>query len=106
MLTAPGLLGAACVIVRRKPCLCRTKAASVGGLFHPRMSLIRLILPLCGRVTLNQGASMSERSVYLLDQADKCQWQARRIMDDETQAQLLKMAAEYIKRAAEIESRD
>jgi hypothetical protein len=49
---------------------------------------------------------MSERSVYLRDQADKCQWQARRIMDDETQAQLLKMAAEYIKRAAEIESKE
>jgi hypothetical protein len=46
---------------------------------------------------------MSERSVYLREQADKYQWQARRIMDDETQAQLLKMAAEYIKRAVEIE---
>jgi hypothetical protein len=49
---------------------------------------------------------MSDRSIYLRDQADKCQWQARRIMDKETQTQLRKMAAEYIERATEIESKE
>jgi hypothetical protein len=49
---------------------------------------------------------VSERSIYLRDQADKLSWQARRIMDDETQAQLRKMAAEYIAHAAEIESKE
>jgi UTP:GlnB (protein PII) uridylyltransferase len=49
---------------------------------------------------------MSERSIYLRDQADKLSWHARRIMDAETEAQLRKMAAEYSERAAEIESKE
>jgi hypothetical protein len=49
---------------------------------------------------------MSERSIYLRDQADKLSWHARRIMDPETEATLRKMAAEYIERAAEIESKE
>jgi len=39
----------------------------------------------------------------LRDQADKCRWHADNISDAETQAELLKLAAEYIERAAEIE---
>ena len=49
---------------------------------------------------------MTERSIYLRDQADKLSWHARRIMDAETEAQLRKMAAEYIERAVEIESKE
>jgi hypothetical protein len=37
---------------------------------------------------------MSERAAYLRDHAEKCQWQARRIMDAETKMLLLAMAAE------------
>jgi hypothetical protein len=47
---------------------------------------------------------MSERSIYLRGQADKCERHARAIVDAETQAALRKLAAEYIVRAAEIES--
>jgi hypothetical protein len=50
--------------------------------------------------------SMSERSIYLRDQADKLSWHARRIMDPETETQLRKMAAEYIERAADIERKE
>jgi hypothetical protein len=46
---------------------------------------------------------MSERSIYLRDQADKCRWHASHIDDPETQVQLRKLAAEYIERAAVIE---
>jgi hypothetical protein len=46
---------------------------------------------------------MSERSNYLRNQADKCLSHAREMSDPETQAQLRKLAAEYIERAAEIE---
>jgi hypothetical protein len=46
---------------------------------------------------------MSERSIYLRDQADKCRWHASHIGDPETQGELRKLAAEYIARAAEIE---
>ena len=49
---------------------------------------------------------MSERSIYLRDQADKCQRHARAIVDPETQAALRKLAAEYVVRAAEIESKE
>jgi hypothetical protein len=49
---------------------------------------------------------MSERSVYLRDQADKCRWHANNIGDAETQRELRKLAAEYILRAAEIESQE
>jgi hypothetical protein len=47
---------------------------------------------------------MSERSIYLRDQADKCLWHANHMGAPETQAQLRKLAAEYIERAAETEA--
>jgi hypothetical protein len=46
---------------------------------------------------------MSKRAIYLLDQADKCRWHADRMTDAETQAELRKLADEYVVRAAEIE---
>jgi hypothetical protein len=46
---------------------------------------------------------MSERSIYLRDQADKCRWHASHIGDPETQVELRKLAAEYVLRASEIE---
>ena len=49
---------------------------------------------------------MSERSIYLRDQATKCRWHANNIGDPVTQAELRKLAAEYIERAAEIENKD
>ncbi|SHJ67147.1 hypothetical protein SAMN05444159_1194 [Bradyrhizobium lablabi] len=45
---------------------------------------------------------MSTRAMYLLDQADKCRWHADRMSDAQTQAELRKLAAEYVERAAEI----
>jgi hypothetical protein len=50
--------------------------------------------------------AMSERSIYLRDQAAKCEWQANNVGDAETQAELLKLASEYIAEAAEIESKE
>jgi hypothetical protein len=47
---------------------------------------------------------MSVQAIYLRDQADKCRWHADRIMDSETQDRLLKLAAEYIERAAVIDN--
>jgi hypothetical protein len=47
--------------------------------------------------------SMSERSIYLRDQANKCLWHANHISDPETEGELRKLATEYIERAAEIE---
>ena len=47
---------------------------------------------------------MSERSVYLRDQAAKCRWHADQLTDAETQEQLRKLTAEYIERAAKIEN--
>ena len=49
---------------------------------------------------------MSERSIYLRDQADKCRWHAKNIGDAETQEALRKLAAEYVERAFEIESKE
>jgi hypothetical protein len=46
---------------------------------------------------------MSERSTHLRDQAAKCARHAAHMSDPETQAQLRKLAAEYIERAAELE---
>jgi hypothetical protein len=46
---------------------------------------------------------MSTRAMYLLDQADKCRWHADRMSDTQTQAELWKLAAEYVERAAEVE---
>jgi hypothetical protein len=47
---------------------------------------------------------MSERSVYLRDQAAKCRWHADKLTDAETQEQLRKLAAEYIERAKRIDN--
>jgi hypothetical protein len=49
---------------------------------------------------------MSERSIYLRDQADKCRAHANAISDAETQEQLRKLAAEYVERAVDIESKE
>jgi hypothetical protein len=49
---------------------------------------------------------MSERSVYLRDQADKCRWHASHIGDLETQVELRELADEYIVRAEDIESQE
>jgi hypothetical protein len=46
---------------------------------------------------------MPARIAYLRDEADKCRWHATQITDAETKAQLLKLAAEYVERAAERE---
>ncbi len=47
---------------------------------------------------------MSERSIYLRDQADKCRQHANNLCDAQTQEELRKMAAEFIERAKSIES--
>jgi len=49
---------------------------------------------------------MSERSTYLRDQAAKCRRHADGLTDIETQAQLRKLAAEYILQALDIESKE
>jgi hypothetical protein len=46
---------------------------------------------------------MSERSIYLRDQAEKCRWHANLIGDPETQIELRKLAAEYVVQATDIE---
>jgi hypothetical protein len=47
---------------------------------------------------------MSQRSTYLRDQAAKCQSHATALTDTHTQAELRKLALEYIERAARIEA--
>jgi hypothetical protein len=47
---------------------------------------------------------MSERSIYYRDQAKKCRWHAKRMTDAETKAELLRLAKEYIERAALLEA--
>jgi hypothetical protein len=47
---------------------------------------------------------MSERSIYLRDQADKCRRHASDLSDAYTQTELRKLADEYIARAVVIES--
>jgi hypothetical protein len=49
---------------------------------------------------------MSPRAAYLRDQAAKCRWHADKIGDAETQAELRKLAAEYVAQASEIERSD
>lgn len=49
---------------------------------------------------------MSDRSVYLRDQAEKCRSHARAISDAQTQGELRKLADEYIARAVVIESKE
>jgi hypothetical protein len=53
-----------------------------------------------------QSTRMSERSIYLRDQAAKCRAHAAALTDVETQDQLRKLAGEYTERAAEIESKE
>jgi hypothetical protein len=47
---------------------------------------------------------MSQRSVYLRDEAAKCRQHADNIGDAETQEELRNLAAEYIERATNIET--
>ena len=47
---------------------------------------------------------MSERSFYFLEQAEKCRWHASLIGDPETRGRLLKLADEYMQRAASKEA--
>ena len=49
---------------------------------------------------------MSSRSIYLRDQAAKCEWHAQNIGDNETQVRLRELAAEYVVQADEIESEE
>jgi hypothetical protein len=49
---------------------------------------------------------MSERSIYLRDQAAKCEWHARHLSDSETQVKLRKLANEYTEEATAIESKE
>jgi len=49
---------------------------------------------------------MSRRAVYLRDQANKCRRHANAMSDAQTQGELRKLAAEYVVRAAEIESKE
>jgi hypothetical protein len=49
---------------------------------------------------------VSERSIYLRNQAAKCRLHANSITDPETQAELRKLADEYVVRAADIESKE
>jgi hypothetical protein len=49
---------------------------------------------------------MSDRSIYLRDQAAKCQRHANALSDVRTQVELRKLAAEYVERAVEIESKE
>ena len=47
---------------------------------------------------------MSQRSIYLREQAAKCEWHAQNMGDSETQVRLRKLAAEYLAEADDIES--
>jgi hypothetical protein len=49
---------------------------------------------------------MSERSIYLRDQAAKCRRHANALSDNQTQVELRKLADEYIIRAEAIESKE
>jgi hypothetical protein len=49
---------------------------------------------------------MSERSVYLRDQAQKCMLHAAALSDAYTQGELRKLASQYTVEAAEIESKE
>ena len=71
-----------------------------------RFHLIRLSELYCSRVGGGHGYSraMSERSIHLRDQAEKCRAHARAISDVRTQGELRKLAYEYIARAVVIES--
>ena len=49
---------------------------------------------------------MSERSIYLRDQADKCRAHASGIGDAQMQGELRQLAAEYVEQAGLIESKE
>jgi len=49
---------------------------------------------------------MSPRSIYLRDQAAKCEGHAKNIPDDQTQMALRKLAAQYVAEAEDIESKE
>jgi hypothetical protein len=49
---------------------------------------------------------MSERSIYLRDQAVKCRGHADSMTDLETQAALRKLATEYVAQAEAIEAQE
>ena len=49
---------------------------------------------------------MSSRSVYLRDQAAKCEWHAKNVRDYQTEVALRKLAAEYAIEADDIESNE
>jgi hypothetical protein len=49
---------------------------------------------------------MSPRSIYLRDQADKCQRHATAMTDTGTQAALRRLATEYIVEATKIENHE
>jgi hypothetical protein len=49
---------------------------------------------------------MSSRSVYLRDQAAKCEWHAQNMGDTETQVALRKLADQYLAEAEDIESKE
>jgi hypothetical protein len=48
---------------------------------------------------------MSDRSIYLRDQAAKCRWHANNIGDTQTQVALRKLAAVYVAEAEDIEAK-
>ena len=50
--------------------------------------------------------SVTPRSVYLRDQADKCRRHANAQSDHETQAELRKLADQYEVRAAELDRKE
>ena len=49
---------------------------------------------------------MSQKSIYLRDQAKKCEVHAKNIADTETQEALRRLAAEYVERATAIENQE
>jgi hypothetical protein len=52
------------------------------------------------------GVANVSRSIYLRDQAAKCEWHAKNIGDSQTQLDLRKLAGEYIEQAAEIGAKE
>jgi hypothetical protein len=49
---------------------------------------------------------MSKRSSYLCNETDKCRRLAEAVCDPRTQEELRKLAAEYVVRAVDIESKE
>jgi hypothetical protein len=63
-------------------------------------------LGLFGKMALTTGRPMSERSIYLRDQADKCRQHANMVGDARTREELRKLAAVYTARAVQIECKE